>query len=141
MLVLDKNDLDWFVKKEKIYRCLWDVFLMLWTLLSLGRDNDGLKNSIQLKLFFGKQSYYMKCINRVLTRYDMIFLQKLINLNKNAMTTMLSRQIKNKAHRKKLPISIRNQQEQIWTCILDSSLGHLISKTYLYKVSNTTLQV
>ena len=25
-------------QKEKIYRYLWDVFLMLWTLLGLGRD-------------------------------------------------------------------------------------------------------
>ena len=32
-----------FAEKEKIYRYLWDVFLILWTLLGLGRDKLNLK--------------------------------------------------------------------------------------------------
>lgn len=30
---------DWFIQKGKIYKYLWDIFLMLWTFLSLGLDN------------------------------------------------------------------------------------------------------
>jgi len=38
MLALDRIYVDWIVKNEK-FTGIWDVFLMLWTLRGLGRDN------------------------------------------------------------------------------------------------------
>ena len=43
--------LDGFVKRNKIYRYLWDVFLMLWTLLGLGRDIRGVIYNLPLDLY------------------------------------------------------------------------------------------